>query len=278
MELRNTIKKILKENSRYNRFTDNTNKLNSRYDKFAYNVIKYAYDNIRNNYRDRGNEDKLKSTIGSVEKWVRDIKTHFFDPLEKQKPKYNLDKIIDYRNNPLVDGIQKVDIIKIISEFILNFEESGERIEVDVIKEYNFEYYLKENYFKCTNGFFKFVWDVYLENVNDHWNETPKEKFWNYIVDDVIEKTQDEEWQEENGVSFDSLNREKDYFMSYWHYPMDSLGWDGEELCEFYKEILSEKGDEKLKQVILHYDNQFISQTFIEHENFYVIDKDKFLF
>ena len=277
MTLRNTIKKILKENSRYDRFTYNI-KLNSRYDKFAYNVIKYAHDNIRNNYRERGNEGKFKSTIGSVEKWVRDIKTHFFDPLEKQKPKYGLDKIINYNDNPLVDGIQKRDIIKIISEFILNFEESGERIEVDVVREYEFEDYVQKNYFKCTDRFFEFVWDIYLKDARNHWNENPKDKYWEYVKDDVIEKMEDVEWQEENGVSFDQLNNEKDYFMSYWHYPADSLGWDRDDLCEFYKDMLSERGDEKLKEVILFHDNQFISQSYIEHEFYYIIDKDKFLF
>ena len=277
MTLRNTIKKILKENSRYDRFTHNI-KLNSRYDKFAYNVIKYAHDNIRNYYIERDNEDKFKSTIGSVETWIRNIKTHFFDPLEKQKPKYSLDKIINYHDNPLVDGIQKRDIIKIISEFILNFEESGERIELDVVREYEFEDYVQKNYFKCTDRFFEFVWDVYLKDARNHWNESPKDKYWEYVKDDVIEKIEDEEWQEENGVSFDDLNREKEYFMSYWHYPTDSLGWDRDDLCEFYKDMLSERGDEKLKEVILFHDNQFISQSYIEHEFYYIIDKDKFLF
>ena len=42
MTLRNTIKKILKEDTKQNR----------RYDKFAYNVIKYAHDNIRNYFID----------------------------------------------------------------------------------------------------------------------------------------------------------------------------------------------------------------------------------
>ena len=277
MTLRNTIKKILKENSRYDRFTYNI-KLNSRYDKFAYNVIKYAHDNIRNYYIERDNKDKFKSTIGSVETWIRNIKTHFFDPLEKQKPKYSLDKIINYRDNPLVDGIQKRDIIKIISEFILNFEESGERIELDVVREYEFEDYVQKNYFKCTDRFFEFVWDVYLKDDRNHWNESPKDKYWEYVKDDVIEKIEDEEWQEENDVSFDDLNREKEYFMSYWHYPTDSLGWDRDDLCEFYKDMLSERGDEKLKEVILFHDNQFISQSYIEHEFYYIIDKDKFLF
>jgi hypothetical protein len=268
MTLRNTIKKILLEN----------NSVNKRYDKFAYNVIKYAYDNIRNYYKERGSENKFKPKFGSIENWIREIKTRFFDPLEKQKPKYSLDKIIDYRDNPLVEGIQKEDIIKIISEFILNFEESGERIEVDVIKEYNFEDYLQKNYFKCTNEFFKFVWDDYLRDKQNRWNENIKDKYWDYIKDDVIEKMEDEEWQEENDVSFDGLNHEKDYFISYWHYPMDSLGWDRDDLCEFYKDLLSERGDEKLKQVILYHDNRFVSMMHIEHEFYYIIDKDKFLF
>ena len=109
MSMRTTIKKILLEN-------------NKRYNKFAYNVIRYAYDNITN-----------KRLFSSVDNWIRDIKTHFFVPLEKQKAKYNLDKIIDYYGNPLIEGIRQKDIIKIISEFILNFEGSDERIEVDVI-------------------------------------------------------------------------------------------------------------------------------------------------
>jgi len=56
------------------------------------------------------------------------------------------------------------------------------------------------------------------------------------------------------------------------------LGWDRDDLCEFYKDMLSERGDEKLKEVILFHDNQFISQSYIEHEFYYIIDKDKFLF
>ena len=160
----------------------------------------------------------------------------------------------------------------------MNFEESGERIEVDVVKDYNFDYYLKENYFKCTDRFFEFVWDVYLKDARNHWNESPKDKYWEYVKDDVIEKMEDVEWQEENGVSFDDLNREKEYFMSYWHYPSDSLGWDRDDLCEFYKDMLSERGDEKLKQVILQHDNQFVTSVFIGHEFYYVVDKDKFLF
>lgn len=254
MSMRTTIKKILLEN-------------NKRYNKFAYNVIRYAYDNIIN-----------KRLFSSVDNWIRDIKTHFFVPFEKQKAKYNLDKIIDYYGNPLIEGIRQKDIIKIISEFILNFEGSDERIEVDVIEEYYFEDYIKENYFKCTNEFFEFVWDFYLKDVRTNWNENPKDKFWSYIEDDVIEKMDDEEWQEENGVSFDRLNDEKNYFFSYWHYPIDNLGWDREDLCQFYKDILSERGDEKLKEVIMRHDNQFIGTILIRDAFYYIIDRDKFLF
>ena len=66
--------------------------------------------------------------------------------------------------------------------------------------------------------------------------------------------------------------------MSYWHYPMDSLGWDRDDLCEFYKDMLSERGDKKLKEVIEYHDNQFINATIMGHNLYYVIDRDKFLF
>ena len=264
MSIRTTIKKILLEN-------------NKRYNKFAYNVIKYAYNNIRINQYS-GKEGEFKSKFGSVDNWIRNIKMYFFEPMEKQKSMYSLDKAIDYGNNPLIDGIKETDIMKMVSEFIVNFEESGERIEVDVVREYEFDSYLEKNYFKCTNEFFEFVWDVYLKDVRNHWNESPKDKYWEEIKDDVIEKMEDVEWQEENGVSFDQLNNEKEYFMSYWHYPVDSLGWDRDDLCEFYKDMLSAMGDEKLKQVIMFHDNQFVNSHLIGDELYYIIDKDKFLF
>ena len=264
MSIRTTIKKILLEN-------------NKRYNKFAYNVIKYAYNNIRINQYS-GKEGEFKSKFGSVDNWIRNIKLYFFEPMEKQKSMYSLDKAIDYGNNPLIDGIKQTDIIKMLSEFIVNFEESGEKIEVDVISGFNFDVYLEKNYFKCTNEFFEFVWDVYLKDARNHWNESPKDKYWEEIKDGVIEKMEDVEWQEENGVSFDRLNNEKEYFMSYWHYPMDSLGWDRDDLCEFYKDMLSAMGDEKLKQVIMFHDNQFVNSHLIGDELYYIIDKDKFLF
>ena len=61
MSMRTTIKKILLEN-------------NKRYNRFAYNVIRYAYDNIIN-----------KRLFSSVDNWIRDIKTHFLIHLKNKK-------------------------------------------------------------------------------------------------------------------------------------------------------------------------------------------------
>ena len=78
MSIRTTIKKILLEN-------------NKRYNKFAYNVIKYAYNNIRINQYS-GKEGEFKSKFGSVDNWIRNIKLYFFEPMEKQKSLYSHDR------------------------------------------------------------------------------------------------------------------------------------------------------------------------------------------
>ena len=67
MTLRNTIKKILLEN----------NSVNKRYDKFAYNVIKYAYDNIRNYYKERGSEKYLNPVLVLLKHGLEILKHDF---------------------------------------------------------------------------------------------------------------------------------------------------------------------------------------------------------
>ena len=96
-----------------------------------------------------------------------------------------------------------------------------------------------------------------------YWNERIKGWFWGEIEDEVIEKMEDEEWQEENGVTFDRLDQEKSYFMSYWHYPMDSLGWDRDQLCDYYKDILESRDRDILYKVLKNYKTPKKQQIFI---------------
>ena len=53
---------------------------------------------------------------------------------------------------------------------------------------------------------------------------------------DVEEKMEDEEFLRRVGVSFDSLDSEKVIFIRI-GYPMDSLGWDRDDLCGGIKTI-----------------------------------------
>jgi len=178
-------------------------------------------------------------------------------------------------------GIRRPEAIKYFIEFILSH--SGDDMKVDVVHTDSdlWDYvYDKVNDIRCNDDFFRYFWEVYLENKSDHWYQTAKERLWRDILPDVEEKMEDEEFQEEWGVSFDSLDSEKSYFYTYWHYPMDSLGWDRDDLCEWYKENLD---NNDFYEMIKTYKGKSIKQLNVfgvpdsQNSNmFYVIDKGLF--
>jgi hypothetical protein len=286
MSLNRKIRKILKEEVSY----EIQKKLANTLLKRSYNLRHKHLTNLRN---DNG---KLANNVlgDSYEKFLDILYGYFKNDkmddlsnalrgvLSTDKKYVGETEEYKYYNMLLSEmGIRKTEAIKYIIELILSH--GGENMDVDVVHTNSdlWDYvYDKMNYIRCNDEFFKYFWDVYFENKDDHWYQTAKERLWRDILPDVEEKMEDEEFQEEWGVSFDSLDSEKSYFYTYWHYPMDSLGWDRDDLCEWYKDNLT---NEDFYEMIKSYRGKSIKQLNVfgvpDKENtnmFYIIDNSLF--
>ena len=263
MSLKKNIKKILKEE---------TISPNAR-NKFALGVLKFLHRRLYNFLND-GSRD--------LKDWPGETLDDFITILNKKIKKNPDDAMqivfhgVTEKFNPLLSEIPIKDAIKWMYEFIFNYKNNGKGIEVEVISDDEFWWYVRDKLFNCDDKFFEFVWDVFISNRSNYWNEGIKDRFWGDIQDEVVEKMEDEEWQEENGVTFDSLEQEKSYFKTYWHYPMDSLGWDRDQLCDYYKDILEIRDRDTLYNVLRHYETSKKRQIFIPDTFYWIIDKDLF--
>jgi len=241
MSLNRKIRKILKEEV-------DTSILG---DKFTLGLIKFVLKNIQKHYPGhlidefRNLDNFIDDLIGLLKKnpdKVFDKLFYVLDDTMYGSRKNNL--YLRREKNPLLEGIPTEQIVKWVYEFLLNYENSGERIEVNVIqKGYDFDNYVKENFYNCDKPFFRFVWEQYLD-------DDIKNRLWGDFLPLVEEKIDDVDWQEENGVSFDSLDNEYHYFKDYWHYPIDNLGWDNYDLCEYYKDVIEMKGRHELPVIL----------------------------
>ena len=265
MSLKKNIRKILNEEN----LTPNAQ------NKFALGVLKFSYRRIYNYINSLENRD--------VKDWPGETLDDFISRLSNDIKK-NADDVLQILfngvgevENPLLKGFYTEETIKWLYEFIVNYKNGGKKIEVaDVILEKEFWSYVNDNIFLCDDNFFEFVWDNYFVKTNQ-WSEGLKDRMWEDILPEVEEKMEDEEWQEENGVTFDGLDREKSYFYSYWHYPIDSLGWNRGDLCEYYKDILEMGGGDKLYGILKFYKTPKIQKVFVDGQFYIIIHKGLFL-
>jgi hypothetical protein len=264
MSQRDKIRKILKEES----YSPNVR------DNFALGVLKFIYGRLYNYISTESGRD--------VKEWPGETLNDFINTLSDDIKKDADDVLqivfhgVTERHNPLLYDIPQKDAIKLMYEFIFNYKNSGKRVGFDVVSDNDVYWYMRDRLFNCDDKFFEYVWDVFISDRSNYWNEQLKDRFWGEIEDEVIEKMEDEEWQEENGVTFDSLEREKSYFKTYWHYPIDSLGWDRDQLCDYYRDILESKDRDTLYKVLKHYKTPKKQQIFLGDTFYWVIDENLF--
>lgn len=259
MSIRNKIRDILHESTK------------GLLDRFAEGVIKYKYKEIYNhNLERRGKEAADNEYPKSFGDFISYLKKSFGE--EDGSFGVEMGRMID-SDNPLIQGLSKVDVLESVVNYILNYNEPQKKFRVHIVEENELKYFIDKEIFNCDNEFFEFVWDKLIGEGRNYWNEDLKDKLWGEIVDEVEEKIDDEEWQEENGVTFDGLEREKSYFKTYWHYPIQSLGWDNYQLCEFYKDVI---GEDRLFKVISNYYTKNKDKIFLNGSFYYVFTKNLF--
>lgn len=256
---KSNIKQILKEE---------INKTTQK--RFSEGVLKYAYNKIYNHLK--------KDEGANTDIWPGETYDYFINYIKnkinsgkrlEESINYILDIIVRY-SKELMYEVDPKKYIKWLLEYIVNY--GGGNTEYIVEEDKDLWYYLRENkyLFRCEDSFFEFIWDKYL----NQWGDNTKDRLWDDISYEVEEKIEDEEWQEENGVTFDGLDREKSYFMSYWHYPMDSLGWRRDRLCDFYVDIIGD--DDNFEKIFKYYGSKNINKVFIGDTFYVVMNKNLF--
>ena len=240
-------------------------------DRFAEGVIKFKYKEIYNhNLERRGKESADNEYPKSFEEFVKHLKDSFGD--HEDSFGIEINRILS-ADNPLIEGIPTLDVAENVINYILNFNEPQKKFRIHIVEQNELKYFIDKEIFNCDDEFFEFVWDKLIGDGRNYWNEDLKNKLWGEIVDEVEEKIEDEEWQEENGVTFDGIEREKSYFKTYWHYPIQSLGWDNYQLCEFYKDVI---GEDRLYKVISNYYTKNKDKIYINNNFYYIFTKNLF--
>lgn len=240
-------------------------------DRFAEGVIKFKYKEIyRHNLERRGKEFADNDYPKSFEGYVKHLKDSFGE--QDSSFGIEINRILS-ADNPLIGGIPSKDVAENVINYILNYNEPEKRFRIHIVEESDVYSFIDKEIFTCDDEFFEFVWDKLIGDGRHLWNENLKDKLWGEIESEVEEKMGDEEWQEENGVTFDGLEREKSYFTTYWHYPIQSLGWDNDQLCEFYKDVI---GEDRLFKVITNYYTKNKDKIYLNDKFYYVFTKNLF--
>jgi hypothetical protein len=235
MSLRDKIIQILNEEKKgvWSTETKGFSRLDKGHLKFAEAILRERHSELVQYYKERG--DNKGNYPNEYDDFVLLLKSKF--------PTYNYFHQIDvmaiqgYFDKyaiPLLFGI------KLLTEYILNYKNEGEQQRIDIVPEDELWDYVKEQYFDCSREFFEHMWDEVLSGRRTYWNEGIKDRMWDELQPELEERMEDEEWQEETGMQFDDIRQEESYFHSYWYYPLQSLGWDEMQLCDYYREYINE--------------------------------------
>jgi len=217
---RKNIKFILKEEEK--RFL---------HDRGANAILRLRHQEIYNYVLEKYGEEWMEENKwpGSFDTYINRIKKGFPD----SDSSLEFARICNTDGNPLVEGTGVEYCLKIVTNYILNYG-VDDKVHYDVIQANSLGQFLEDNFFNCSDQFFEFVWDNVLSDKRNRWGESMKEKMWEEILPEVEEKMEEEDEDEDNIVGFESLDNEKMYFLSYWHYPLQSLGWRNQTLCDWY--------------------------------------------
>ena len=247
-----------------------SNEKRNRGNKIARLLILDSFNKRKTHHDHRyGDNHNFPKTI---EQFILELKRDF--------PKYeNFGHALQQFVNPKTSMAKTLNLplsvlCKLLTEYIINYNESGSNYkEVDVVDKGYLPKYLESSIFKCNPKFFEFMWDEVLYDKYDRWGMHIKRKMWDEILPEVEEKMGDEEWQEENAVSFDSIDQEMGYFFSYWHYPIDNLGWTEDMLCDWY--LYEVPNRDIIDYILTEYDDKYIHYLPMWDKNFYLIEKDE---
>jgi len=257
--IKKNIKIILKEEKK--RFL---------HDRGANAILKLRYNTIYEYSLERYGHEWMEENKwpGTFDFYINKIKNDF----PNQDYTFELTRICNPNENPLVEGTGVEYCLRIVSNYILNYGVE-DKVHYDVIQADFFGSFLEDNYFNCSDQFFEFVWDNVLSGKRNRWGESIKEKMWKEILPEVEEKMEEEDGDEDDNVGFESLDNEKMYFLSYWHYPLQSLGWTNQTLCDWYVDTV---GKSTLYDILTKEKLSDLVKFVAEGNYYYIFKKELF--
>lgn len=235
-------------------------------DKYKEKIAKILIlDNF--NKRKSYHIERKKQWYNTVEDYILGIKSTF--------PKYgdfghSIQVII--REDGLAGefNISEEVLAKIVAEYIMNYGETSNYKEIDFVLQNDLGRYIKNVVPTCDVEFFETMWD-HFSYLKDRWGHDIKDSMWEEILPEV--ESAMENVEEDDLIQFDSLKQEEMYFRSYWHYPIDNLGWTKDMLCDWY---IYNAPEYKLKEYFYdRYWDKSIHELPLWDGNYYFIEVDK---
>lgn len=237
MSNKKIIKQILREEtSSWSNDTKSFSALDKGQQRFAEVILKRRHRALVQYIQKRREED------GHYDSGYSEDYDEFILGLKNTFPNYSdFGHIIQTtmkNDNPIITGMDMLHMVRVVSEYIVNYGDVDSHERVDVVPSEDLLDYVNEQFFDCSNNFFETVWDKILVGRSNRWNEEIKDRMWEEIKDEVESKMSDDEGEEYSEFDGD-IEKEEGYFHTYWYYPIQSLGWDEFSLCEFYRDYLN---------------------------------------
>lgn len=209
----------------------------------------------------------MDDNLSSYENYINDLKSMF--------PQIdffiNIRGILRSKDAFILEDLSRELALEGMINYILNFGEAEKENKYNVFLSLDD---IEKDYFICDDKYFEFLWDDYLKygRTNRH-GENIKEVMWDEIESEVLNAIEMYDEDDEDSINtFEDIDHEKMYFLSYWHYPLDNLEWTKDQLCDWYNYNVGVNG------IINYLDskNLIINSGEIRGENIFLIPSNLF--
>jgi len=145
----------------------------------------------------------------------------------------NIRAILRAASGFVLDDLPRELALEGMINYVLNFGESDKENKYNVFLSLED---IESDYFICDDSYFEFLWDDYLKyGRTNRYGDNIKEMMWDEIESEVSAAIEMYDEDDEDSMNtFEDIEKERMYFLSYWHYPLDNLDWTKDQLCDWY--------------------------------------------
>jgi hypothetical protein len=157
MSLKDNIRKILKEEikGKWSTETRGFSRREKGHFKIAEHMLRERHSELVDHNKQREEEGLLQGGYpNDYDEFIHYLKSNF--------PKYDYYHQLNVMQN--IGYFDRYSIppfygVKLLTEYILNYQNEGEQQRIDVVPKDELWDYVKEQYFDCSKDFFEHIWD-----------------------------------------------------------------------------------------------------------------------